>query len=218
MARRESLSRRDSIARRRKSDEEEAKRLSALVREESMRETSRRRSREQELTKRGSELSGSRREERVPTVSGRQSSAHERSKDIGERHTHELVRVVRDMQSSQPSSVASVPMPKSLPSLASLGQTKNGNEQPLSFEESQGSNKRDMDNPFHRSYSNTFQPFSPYSTLFTGHTAECARILCTSDPPSPLIKGNIRSILRPHPKGKSLGSPSGESQGTPSAC
>ena len=137
----------ESIARRRKTDEEEARRLSALVREESMRQTSRRRSREE---KRGSEPSGI-----SKTVPRRQSSAQEsrsRDRDIGLRHTSELVRVVREM-SSQPSSVASVPLPKSLPSLASLGQAKNGNEPLGSFEGSQGSNKRDVDNPFHRSYS-----------------------------------------------------------------
>ena len=139
----------ESIARRRKTDEEEARRLSALVREESMRQTSRRRSREE---KRGSEPSVSGISKTVPR---RQSSAQEsrsRDRDIGLRHTSELVRVVREM-SSQPSSVASVPLPKSLPSLASLAQTKNGNEPLRSFEGSQGSNKRDVDNPFHRSYS-----------------------------------------------------------------
>ena len=135
----------ESIARRRKTDEEEARRLSALVREESMRQTGRRRSREE---KRGSEPSVSGISKTVPR---RQSSAQEsrsRDRDIGLRHTSELVRVVREM-SSQPSSVASVPLPKSLPSLASLGQAKSLG----SFEGSQGSNKRDVDNPFHRSYS-----------------------------------------------------------------
>ena len=155
----------ESVARQRKTDEEEAKRLSALVKEESMRETSRRRRSREEVTKRGSELSvsGSRREERVPTtVPRRQATVQERRRkfESADRRANDLVRAVRDM-SSQPSSVASVPMPKSLPSLASLGgQTKKsswaiGNEpQPMSsFEESQGSNKRDVDNPFHRSYS-----------------------------------------------------------------
>ena len=155
----------ESVARQRKTDEEEAKRLSALVKEESMRETSRRRRSREEVTKRGSELSvsGSRREERIPTtVPRRQATVQERRRNFesADRRANDLVRAVRDM-SSQPSSVASVPMPKSLPSLASLGgQTKksswaNGNEpQPMSsFEESQGSNKRDVDNPFHRSYS-----------------------------------------------------------------
>ena len=152
------------MARQRKTDEEEAKRLSALVKEESMRETSRRRRSREEVTKRGSELSvsGSRREERIPTtVPRRQATVQERRRNFesADRHANDLVRAVRDM-SSQPSSVASVPMPKSLPSLASLGQTKKSswaiaNEpQPMSsFEESQGSNKRDVDNPFHRSYS-----------------------------------------------------------------
>ena len=155
----------ESVARQRKTDEEEAKRLSALVKEESMRETSRRRRSREEVTKRGSELSvsGSRREERIPTtVPRRQATVQERRRNFesADRRANDLVRAVRDM-SSQPSSVASVPMPKSLPSLASLGgQTKKsswaiGNEpQPMSsFEESQGSNKRDVDNPFHRSYS-----------------------------------------------------------------
>ena len=153
----------ESVARQRKTDEEEAKRLSALVKEESMRETSRRRRSREEVTKSELSVSGSRREERIPTtVPRRQATVQERRRNFesADRRANDLVRAVRDM-SSQPSSVASVPMPKSLPSLASLGgQTKKsswaiGNEpQPMSsFEESQGSNKRDVDNPFHRSYS-----------------------------------------------------------------
>ena len=148
----------ESTARRRKTDEEEAKRLSALVREESMRQTSRRRSREEQVTRRGSELSvsGSRREERMSTVPRRQSSAQERSRDIRESHANGFVRTLVREMSSQPSTVASVLLPKSLPSFASLGQTENsraGKETLGSFEGSQGSNKRDVDNPFHRSYS-----------------------------------------------------------------
>ena len=92
----------------------------------------------------------------MSTVPRRQSSAQERSRDTGERHENGFVRTLVREMSSQPSSVASVPLPKSLPSLASLGQTENSRagKEPLgSFEGSQGSNKRDVDNPFHRSYS-----------------------------------------------------------------
>ena len=144
----------ESTARRRRTDEEEAKRLSALVREESMQEKSKRRRREEKRVVSELSVSGSRREGRMSTVSRRQSSAQESgNRDTGERHSNDLVRtLVREME-RQPSSMATVPMPKSLPSLAALGQTRAGKEPLGSFEGSQGSNKRDVDNPFHRSYS-----------------------------------------------------------------
>ena len=127
---------------RRAACEEEAKK--PLVRGESMRETPRRKNRDN-MPRRESE------------VSSRTSAAARRHKARGEeRDGRQTTRVGREM-SSQPSSVASVPMPKSLPSLPSLSQNGGTVEdhQQLSggFEESQGSNKRDTDNPFHRSYS-----------------------------------------------------------------
>ena len=89
----------------------------------------------------------------MSTVPRRQSSCQERGRDTGERHANGFVRTLVREMSSQPSTVS---LPKSLPPLASLGQTENSRagKEPLgSFEGSQGSNKRDVDNPFHRSYS-----------------------------------------------------------------
>lgn len=128
----------------RRAGEEEAKK--PLVRGESMRETPRRKNRDN-MPRRESEVSS-----RTSVT-----AAKRRHKARGEeRDGRQTTRVGREM-SSQPSSVASVPMPKSLPSLPSLSQNGGTVEdhQQLSggFEESQGSNKRDVDNPFHRSYS-----------------------------------------------------------------
>merc|ERR1719273_380041 len=98
-----------------------------------------------------------RRESEVSSRTSSAAAAARRHKAGGdERDGRQLTRVGREM-SSQPNSIASVPMPKSLPSLPSLSQNGRTVEdhQQLSggFEESQGSNKRDADNPFHRSYS-----------------------------------------------------------------
>ena len=136
---------RESVTRRqRRAGEEEAKK--PLVRGESMREARRRKNRDN-MPRRESEVS-----------SGTSAAAiTRRHKARGEeRDGRQTTRAGRE-KSSQPSSVASVPMPKSLPSLPSLSQNGGTVEdhQQLSggFEESQGSNKRDVDNPFHRSYS-----------------------------------------------------------------
>ena len=125
----------------RRAGEEEAKK--PLVRGESMKGARRRKS---NMPRRESEI-GSR----------TSAAAARRHKARGEeRDGRQITRVGREM-SSQPSSVASVPMPKSLPSLPSLSQNGGTVEDPQQlsggFEESQGSNKRDVDNPFHRSYS-----------------------------------------------------------------
>ena len=128
----------------RRAGEEEAKK--PLVRGESMRETPRRKNRDN-MPRRESEVSS-----RTSVT-----AAKRRHKARGEeRDGRQTTRVGREL-SCQPSSIASVPMPKSLPSLPSLSQNGGTVEdhQQLSggFEESQGSNKRDADNPFHRSYS-----------------------------------------------------------------
>ena len=134
----------ETVTRRQKrAGEEEAKK--PLVRGESRRETRRRKNRDN-MPRRESE------------VSLRTSAAAARGhKTRGEeRDGRQITRAGREL-SSQPSSVASVPMPKSLPSLPFLSQNGGTVEdhQQLSggFEESQGSNKRDVDNPFHQSYS-----------------------------------------------------------------
>ena len=128
---------------RRAAGEEEAKK--PLVRGESTRETPRRKNRDN-MPRRESEVSS-----RTSAAATRRHKARGEER-VGRRTT----RVGREM-SSQPSSVASVPMPKSLPSLPSLSQNGGTIEDPQQlsggFEESQGSNKRDADNPFHRSYS-----------------------------------------------------------------
>ena len=127
----------------RRAGEEEAKK--PLVRGESMRETRRRKNRD----------NSPRRESEIGSRTS--AAAARRHKARGEeRDGRQTTRVGREM-SSQPSSVASVPMPKSLPSLPSLSQNGGTVKDPQQlsggFEESQGSNKRDVDNPFHRSYS-----------------------------------------------------------------
>ena len=127
----------------RRAGEEEAKK--PLVRGESMREARRRKNRDN-MPRRESEVSS-----RTSPAAARRHKARGEERD-----GRQLARAGREM-SSQPNSIASVPMPKSLPSLPSLSQNGGTVEdhQQLSggFEESQGSNKRDVDNPFHRSYS-----------------------------------------------------------------
>ena len=127
----------------RRAGEEEAKK--PLVRGESMRETRRRKNRDN-MPRRESEVSS-----RTSAAAARRHKARGEERD-----GRQTTRVGREL-SCQPSSIASVPMPKSLPSLPSLSQNGGTVEdhQQLSggFEESQGSNKRDADNPFHRSYS-----------------------------------------------------------------
>ena len=124
--------------------EEEAKK--PLVRGESMRETRRRKNRD----------NMPRRESEVSSRTSAAAAARKHKARGEERDSRQPTRVGREL-SSQPSSVASVPMPKSLPSLPSLSQNGGTVEDPQQlsggFEESQGSNKRDADNPFHRSYS-----------------------------------------------------------------